>query len=147
MDPNAVQAGTRPGQSSIGAEQPGDSGMLDDIHSLWDELHGLSRDRFQLAALEARRAGLSLVIMLVTGVMLALLLSAAWLGLLAASVQWQVENGFKASSAILLAVAFNLLLALILCGVIRRRSRYLQFPAMLRSLERTPAKCRNSKSR
>jgi hypothetical protein len=43
-----------------------------------------------------------------------------------------------ANSAILFAVAFNLLLTLILCGVIRRKSRYLQFPATFRSLQPMP---------
>ena len=112
--------------------------MLEDIQSLWDELQGLSHERFRLVGLEIRRAGQSLVTMVVAGAMLALLLSAAWLGLLAAAVQWQLENGLPASSAILIAVAFNLLLALMLCGLIRRRSRYLQFPATLRSLEPRP---------
>jgi hypothetical protein len=73
--------------------------------------------------------------MIVAGVMLALLLSAAWLGLLVAIVYRLVENGLPASAAILIAVAFNLLLALMLCGIIRHRSRYLQFPATLRSLK------------
>lgn len=36
------------------------------------------------------------------------------------------------SGAVLLAVAFDLLLVLILFGVIRCKSRYLQFPAILR---------------
>lgn len=121
--------------------------MLEDIRSLWDELQGLSHERFRLAGLEIRRAGNSLVTMVVAGAMLALLLSTAWLGLLAAAVQWQLENGLPASSAILIAVAFNLLLALILYGLIRRRSRYLQFPATLRSLETRPKQRSNQEPR
>ena len=89
--------------------------MLEDAQSLLHELLGLTHDRFLLAALETRRAGESLVAMIVAGVMVAFLLSSAWLGLMAAAVLWLIENGVVASSAILLAVAFNLLLALILC--------------------------------
>lgn len=115
----------------------GDTGVLEDARSLWHELRGLSHDRFRLAALETQRAGESLVAMIMTGVIVAILLSGAWLGLMAAAVAVMVEHGFMVSSAILLAIASNLLLALILCGVIRRKSRYLQFPATLRSLQPT----------
>jgi len=55
-------------------------------------------------------------------------------------MQWLVENGVVAtSSAILLAITSNLLLALILFGVIRRKTRYLQFPATLRKSLQCPS--------
>lgn len=111
------------------------TGVLNDVRSLWHELRGLFHAHFQLAALEARRAGESLVSMIVAGVMLAVLLSGAWLGLLAAAVLAMVENDISASHAIALAVAFNLLAALILFAVIRRKSRYLKFPVTQSSLE------------
>jgi hypothetical protein len=57
------------------------------------------------------------------------------LGVLAVAVLWLIENGISVNSAILLAVAFNLLLLLIVCGVIRSKSYYLQFPAILNSLQ------------
>ncbi|AMK78588.1 MULTISPECIES: phage holin family protein [Methylomonas] len=125
-------------QSAMHAESSNDVGMLEDIQLLWEDLQGLSHDRFRLAALETQRAGQSLTTMLVAAVMLGLLLSAAWLGLLAAGVQWLIEHDLQTSSAILLAVAFNLLLALSLFGLIRRRSRYLQFPATQHSLKPVP---------
>jgi len=121
--------------SSTPDEPPGEAGVLAAIQSLWNELYGLSHERLQLAALETRRAGQSLVTMIVAAVMLALLLSAAWLGILAAVVYRLVEYELPASTAILIAVASNLLLALMLCSIIRHRSRYLQFPATLRSLK------------
>ncbi|MFZ2312605.1 MAG: phage holin family protein [Methylobacter sp.] len=120
-----------------------DSGVLDDAQSLWNELRGLTHDRFRLAALETQRAGKSLVTMIVAGVMVAGLLSSAWLGLMAAAVLELVKNGIVVSSAILLAVAFNFLLALILFVVIRRKSRYLRFPATLRSLQPVPPRHRD----
>ncbi|MDT4287956.1 phage holin family protein [Methylomonas sp. MO1] len=136
MDPNAsARTEESAGQSATHAEPSSDIGILADIQLLWEDLQGLSHDRFRLAALETRRAGQSLTTMLAAAVMLALLLSAAWLGLMAAGVQWLIEHDLQASSAILLAVAGNLLLALILFGVIRRRSRYLQFPATQHSLK------------
>ncbi len=133
MDPYAEKDGL----TATHGEPVSGSGVLEDARSLWHELLGLSHDRFRLAALETQRAGESLVAMIMTGVIVAILLSGAWLGLMAAVVAALVEHGVDVSSAILLAVAANLLLALILCVVIRRKSRYLQFPATLRSLQPT----------
>jgi hypothetical protein len=115
-----------------------DSGVLEDMLSLWDELQGLGHNHFRLAALETRRAGQSLVTMLATSVLMVLLLNSAWLGLLAGGVVWLLENGIKASSALMLTVALNLLLLLICIRVIRRHSRYLQFPALTNGLNPNP---------
>ena len=115
-----------------------DSGVLEDMLSLWDELQGLGHDHFRLAALETRRAGQSLVTMLATSVLMVLLLNSAWLGLLAGGVVWLLENGIKASSALMLTVALNLLLLLICIRMIRRHSRYLQFPALTNGLNPNP---------
>ncbi|WP_201276172.1 phage holin family protein [Methylotetracoccus oryzae] len=120
-----------------------ESRVLEDIQSLWDELRALAHDRFLLAALETQRAGKSLVGMMVAGIMLAVMLSSAWLGLMAAAVMALVGAGLAWSEALLLAVAMNLLFALILWGVIRRNSRHLQFPATLRSLRPVPDASRN----
>ncbi len=138
MDPDAIKDET-PGQTATRSDPISGSGVFEDAQALWYELRGLTHDRFQLAALETQRAGKNLVTMIIAGVMAAVLLGSAWLGLMAAAVLWLVEsNIIVVSSAILLAVVFNLLLALILFGVIRRKSRYLQFPATLRTLQPIP---------
>jgi len=143
MSPDAIEDEI-PRQTATSGDQVSGSCVLEDAQSLWHELRELSQDRFRLAALETQRAGKSLVAMIVAGVMVAVLLSGAWLGLMAAAVLGLIANGVVASSAILLAVAFNLLLALILCGAIRRKSRYLQFPATIRSLHPVPPRPRNA---
>jgi ElaB/YqjD/DUF883 family membrane-anchored ribosome-binding protein len=51
------------------------------------------------------------------------LLSGSWLELVSVAVLMLVENGVTASSAILFAVAFNLLIALTLWGVIHLKNR------------------------
>ena len=115
-----------------------DSKVLQEARSLWHELCSVLQNRLQLAVLETRRAGESLVTMIIAGVMVAILLNGAWLGLVLAGVQILIEQGMVTSTAILLAVAANLFIALLLCGVIRRKSHYLQFPALLNSLQATP---------
>jgi uncharacterized membrane protein YqjE len=134
-----------PGQTATHGDPMSGSGVFEDAQALLFELRGLTHERFRLAALETRRAGISLVTMIIAGGIVAVLLVSVWLGLMAATVLWLVENDVVvASSAILFAVAFNLLLALILCSVIRRKSRYLQFPATLRSLQPMPPERRDA---
>lgn len=137
MDPHAIKE-EPPRQTEKRGDSVSGSTVLEDARSLGHELRGLVYDQFRLAALETRRAGESLVSMIEVGVIIASLLSGAWLGLVAAAVVGLIENGVVASRAILLGVAGILLLALILCGVLRRKSRDLLFPATLRSLQPMP---------
>lgn len=140
MDPNAVNTETL-GQTATGGEQT--PGLLENAQALWQELRELSHDCLHLVALEARRAGQNLVYMIIAGIMAAALLIGVWLGLVTAAVLWLIEHDFTASTAILLAVAVNFLLTLILVGVIKSKSRYLQFPATVRSLQAVPSPQRN----
>jgi uncharacterized membrane protein YqjE len=137
MKPNAANDATIE-QTATHDEPPLDSNMLEDVQSLWYELRGLIYEHLQLAVLETRRAGESLVTMLIAGVLVAVLLIGAWLGIMVAVVLMLIEQGMAASTAILLAVAVNLLMALLLCGVIRRKSHYLHYPSLLSSLKPLP---------
>jgi len=128
-------------------DEPLSSNVLAEVQALLHELRGLIHDHLQLAALEMRRAGENLVTMIISGVLVALLLISAWLGLLIAAVQLLIEQGMVASQATLLTVVFNLLIALLLCGVIRRKSHYLQFPATLRNLQPTPPAHRHTEDK
>ena len=138
MKPNAANDATI--KQTATQDEPIGSNALEEAQMLWYELCELIHARLRLAALETRRAGESLVTMLIAGVMVAVLLIGAWLGIMVAVVLMLIEQGMVASTAILLAVAVNLLIALLLCGVIRRKSHYLQFPALLGSLEPVPLK-------
>jgi uncharacterized membrane protein YqjE len=133
MDVKTVEDGMPPSSSTQG-ENGGNASVLENAQSIWHELLGLSHDRLHLAGLKTQQAGLSLVSMVTAGVLIAGLLSVAWLGVLVSVVFWLIETGVMTSSAILLVVALNLVLALILVRVIRHKSHYLQFPATLRSL-------------
>lgn len=142
MKPNVANDATI--KQTTPQDEPIGSNALEEAQSLWYELRGLIYERLRLAALETRRAGESLVTMLIAGVMVAVLLIGAWLGIIVAVVLMLIEHGMVASTAILLAVAVNLLIALLLCGVIRRKSHYLQFPALLGNLEPVPLKDKSS---
>jgi len=143
MEPtNALDPRAEP--AAVGGAQPGDPGLLEDAKSLWYEVLALAHDRLTLAALETRLAGNSLVTMIAAGVMIAVLLVSAWLGIMGAGVLWLISIGVMASIAMLLAVTANVVLALILYAVIHRQSRHLQFPATLRSLRPVTSKLQAS---
>ena len=109
-------------------------GLIDDVRMLWQQLLGLAHDHLQIAVLETRLAGQSLVAMVAAGVMVALLVVSSWIGLLAAAVAALVGAGLSINAAILLGAGANLFVALLLCAFIRRKSRHLRWRASLRSL-------------
>jgi hypothetical protein len=144
MDHNAVNSETLK-QTATDSNPEKSASILENALVLWQELYGFSHDCFHLIALEARRAGKNLVYMLIAGLIAAVLLIGSWLGIVAAAVLWLIEHDVTASSAILLAVALTLLLTLILVVVIHRKSRYLQFPATVRSLQPMPSSQHHNK--
>lgn len=121
-----------PGNPADGA------GLLEDARSLWREGSALFQDRLQLAALETRLAGESLVTMIAAGVIVAVLVVAAWLGLMGAAIVMLVGFGIGAGTALLLGVLVNLAVALALCQMIRGKSRHLLWAASVRSLRSSP---------
>lgn len=137
MDADALKE-RHPGHNARRSETASGSSVSEDAQIFWHELRCLIHGRLRLAALETQQAGRSLIIMIVAGVMTAVLLISAWLGLVVAVVLGLVERGVVASSAVLLAVVLNFVAALLLWTVIRRKSRYLGLPATIRSLRPRP---------
>lgn len=106
-------------------------GLFDEVQRVWQELSGLARDQLQLAALETRLAGISLVTMIAAGVIVAVLVVSAWLGLIAAAIVLLVGTGLAIGVALALGVAANLVLALLLANMIRIKSENLLWSATL----------------
>jgi len=122
----------QPPAADTGAPAPG---LIDNAAALWGDLKGLAHDHLELAALETRRAGESLVSIVAYGIVVGVLLVSAWLGLIAALVLWLVDRGVAASAAVLLAVLVNLVGAGVLVLLIKRTSQALKFPATVRALK------------
>ncbi|MDD5580426.1 MAG: phage holin family protein [Methylobacter sp.] len=122
----------------------GASDLLSEIGSLWRELTALTQEQVHLAALETQRAGKSLITVVIAAVLLAILALGVWLGLWAAGIAWLVEQGLPLSGSLLLGVIVNLVAALIIYGLIRYQSRYLQFPATRRSLRGLSSRLRET---
>lgn len=109
-------------------------GLIENLEALWGDLRGTAHDHLQLAALEARRAALSLVWMAAYGVVVGILVAATWLAVVGAIVLWLIESGLGAGTAVLVGAALNLLGAFGFALLIRRRSRWLHFPSTVRGL-------------
>ena len=135
METAQADSDNREREPAASAAVPSDSGLLDTVQAVWQDLRGLARDQLELAALETRRAGKSLALIVVYAVGIALLLVTAWLGLMAAGVLWLTEIGCNGSLAVLGAVALNIGAAVGLFTLIRSNSRNLGFPATVQSLK------------
>ncbi|MDT8321633.1 MAG: phage holin family protein [Xanthomonadales bacterium] len=113
--------------------------MLDEFLLLGHELRATASSQLRLAALETRQAGESLISIIAMGLIAAGLVFSTWLALVAAVMLALVERGLMtASAASLLAMAANMLVALILIVAIRRKSRRLLFSATVNSLAPPP---------
>jgi len=119
--------------SEASGQEPG---LLETAGLLGRELGAIVHDHLFLAALETRQAGESLVRIVAMGVIVACLLFTAWLALAGAAVIMLVQHSLvTAGAALVLVFAVHCLLAMLLVGAIRRRSRCLMFPATMSRLE------------
>ena len=110
-------------------------GLLDNATALWSDLKSLAHDHLELAALETKRAGESLVAIIAFAIVVGVLCVTAWMGIIAALVLWLVSLGLAASLAVLIAVVVNLLAAFGCVLAIRKSSHALLFPATVRALK------------
>lgn len=111
------------------------AGLLEELKALWEEIRGLARDHLELASLETKLAAESFVSMMVAGIVMAVLLVTAWLGLLAVCVVFLIALGMGATLSLLLAVLLNIVLAMITYSIIRRKSQDLKWAGTLSSIE------------
>ena len=112
-------------------------GIVAELSGTFAGARGLLSNILDLFTLEARRAGLTLVLMLACGAIGAILVVAAWLGLMAALALWAVAHGISWEAAVA-AVAFgNLAVAGALVWLCARVSRDLLFSATRRQLRPT----------
>ena len=87
-----------------------------------------------LIALEARGAGLALMWMVIWGLVAALCVIAAWLGVMTALGLWAVSLGFSPIATVIVIAVLNLAAAGGLVMVCIRMSRALLFPAVRRQV-------------
>ncbi len=93
----------------------------------------------ELISLEARRAGLALMWMVIWGVVAAVCIVTAWLGLMAALVIWVVSLGFPPVAAAVSVAGINLAAGAVLIYACIGMSRDLLFTATRRQLADKPS--------
>jgi len=136
----ASAAGSEPGlnDATLGTATEGSAasaGFIDNASALWLDLKSVLHDHLELAALEAKRAGQSLVAILAYGVVIAIMVVTAWMGLVTAGVLWLVNLGLASPLAVLIGVALNLAGAFGLFLLIKQASQALRFPGTVRALK------------
>jgi uncharacterized membrane protein YqjE len=109
-------------------------GIADELSSSFASARGLLSSLLDLFTLEARRAGLTLALMLGCGALAAILVAAAWFGLMAAVVLGVASLGIRWEVALAATALANLGLAVALSWVCYRVSRDLLFSGTRRQL-------------
>jgi hypothetical protein len=102
--------------------------------STWRGALALLADHAELFALEAKRASVGLAVVIMCGVLAAILISAAWLTLIAVGVRAAVLHGLDYGSAGLLAVALNGLVVWLLYAVARQELTRMCYPRTVAQL-------------
>ena len=110
------------------------NGIAEDLSGAFASARWLLSSLLDLFTLEARRASLTLVLMLACGAVGAILVVAAWLGLMAALALWAVAAGISWQAAIAAVAIANLAVAGVLFCLCAWVSRNLLFPATRRQL-------------
>jgi len=114
--------------------RPPAPGVLDELSSALASVRALLSNFLALLSLEARRAGLALLWMVALGVVGAVCLVAAWLGLMAALAMWAVSLGMPPIAAVVAVAVINCVAGAVLIYVCIGMSRDLLFSATRRQL-------------
>jgi uncharacterized membrane protein YqjE len=104
------------------------------IGQLLAGLREAAREQLRQLDLEAQRACRALALLLAYGVLAALLLGFAWMGLCGVLVLFLVERNLSPSLALLMAVLLNLLGVLACVLAARREARLLSVPGTHKGL-------------
>jgi len=131
----ASTAAGDPGRSDPGASEPGPLAEAGELVSLLRETAGRYADLFTA---ELRLAGLSVSMMLTSGVLLAVFVTGAWALLCAALAVGVWTAGFSLAACLLVLAIINIMAALAAVMALRALSRRLTFSATRRSLETQP---------
>jgi hypothetical protein len=110
------------------------AGVLDELSGALASARAAVSGFVDLLSLEARRAGLALMWMVVGAVVAAICMVGAWLGLMAALAMWAVSLGLSPITAVIAVAAINLIAGAVLIYVCIGASRDLLFSATRRQV-------------
>jgi len=132
----AAPAADDPAQSpGVRAERPlPTAGVLDELSGAFASARAALSSFLDLMSLEARRAGLTVMWMVIWGFVAAICIVGAWVGLMAALAMWAVSLGFPPIAAVIAVAVINLAAGAVLIYVCIGMSRDLLFSATRRQV-------------
>lgn len=104
------------------------------LQALWRDLQGLVSDRVELLSLELQRAVQALIQIVALLVAVAILGVTAWLVLWGAIIRLLVSAGMPLAAALLLSIAFNVVVIALALARVRRLLPRLSLPVTRRHL-------------
>lgn len=124
-----------PRTDDVSAESsPPSASLFKELSSAFVAARAALSSFLELIALEARGAGLALVWMVVWGLVAALCIIVAWLGLMTALGLWAVSLGLSPIAAVIAIAVVNLAASAGLIRLCIHLSRALLFPAVRRQV-------------
>ncbi|MCE4536306.1 phage holin family protein [Pelomonas sp. P7] len=120
------------------AAGPASPGLPQQLHGLWRDVQGLVSDRVELLSLELQRAVQALIQIVALLVAVAILGVTAWLVLWGALIRLLVSAGMPLAGALLLAIAFNVVVMALAVMRVKRLLPQLRLPATRRHLMLSP---------
>ena len=122
-------------RGGVRAERPlPTAGVLDELSGAFASARAALSSFLDLMSLEARRAGLTLMWMVIWGFVAAICIVGAWVGLMAALAMWAVSLGFPPIAAVIAVAVINLAAGAVLICVCIGMSRDLLFSATRRQV-------------
>ncbi|NMG74996.1 hypothetical protein [Aromatoleum diolicum] len=116
------------------ATPPPPLGVFDELSKLLAFARETLSDFLELVSLETRRAGLSLVWMIVSGLVATIFILTAWAGLMAVLAMYLVSLGMLPLAAVIVVAAVNLIAGAGMLYCCFYLSRHLLFAATRRQL-------------
>ncbi len=113
---------------------PAQRGAFDELSGTFDAMRVTVSAFVALAALEARRAGLSLIGMAACVAFAAVCAVIAWLGIIAALMLGAISLGLNAAGALVAGAALNLVVGFVLVRLASSLGTGLWFPATRRQI-------------
>lgn len=113
---------------------PPPAGVLEELSNALMSARAALLSFLELMSLETRRASLALMWMITGGMVAAICIVAAWLGLMAALALWAAALGLPVIGAVVVIAAINCVAGVVLLRVCYNMSRDLLFSATRRQL-------------
>jgi hypothetical protein len=114
--------------------RPPAMGVIDELSNALACARATLSHILELISLEARRAGLALVWMVVMGAVAAICMVSAWLGLMAALAMWVISLGVPPIATVIIVALMQLIAGAILIDRCMGKSHDLLFPATRRQV-------------